>query len=227
LEPETLNSGTLNPETLNLTLARFLSVVFNPLLMPTLLFGTLLWLSPGVLGLDVFSPTLRLSVGLLILVGTFGVPALLIYYLYRSGLIASVHLDNRAERKLPFLLTGLVYAGLTFMFRFRMSLLSESSPEIAVMLGGITISVLLVGVVSLWWKISAHGAGMGGAVGALLAVMSRFGEPTLFWPALVSVVLAGLVGSARLQLNAHTPAQVLAGTTLGTAISAAAVLWLL
>ncbi len=195
--------------------------------MPTWLFGVLIWLSPGVLGLDVFSPTLRLSVGIILFVGTFGVPALLIYYLYRTRLITSLYLENRADRKLPYFLTACVYAGLTYTFRFRMSLLSDSSPEIAVVLGSITVSILLVGIVSLWWKISAHSVGVGGAVGTLLAVMTTVGDPALFWPALGSVLLAGLVGSARLALHAHTLAQVLAGLGLGIVVSASVVVWLL
>ncbi len=195
--------------------------------MPTLLFSTLLGLSPAVLGLDVFSPTLRLSVGIVIFIGTFGAPALLIYYLFRSGLIGSLYLEERADRKLPYFLTALVYTALTYMFGFRLSLLSESSPEIAVILGSITVSILLVGVISLWWKISAHGVGVGGTVGALLAIVSTTGDPNLLWPGVLSVVLAGLVGSARLELNAHTLAQVLAGLSLGIAVSVAAVVWLL
>jgi membrane-associated phospholipid phosphatase len=212
---------------LNRKLALFLSAVFNPLLMPTLLFGTLIWQTPAMLGLDTFSVSLRMSVLALICVGTFFLPALLIYYLYRIGYVGGLYLHNRHDRRVPYLITVLTYAGLTYWFGFQMSLLSVAAPEIAVVLGSMTVSILLVGVISLAWKISAHGTGMGGASGALLGAVIKFADTDLLPVALGSVLLAGLVGSARLQLNAHTPAQVGAGLALGFMVSMSAVMWLL
>lgn len=207
--------------------AHFLSVVLHPLLMPTLLFALLLYLTPGLLGLDAFSPALRLSLLILIFIGTFGVPSLLIYYLFRSGYVQSLHLPTLADRRLPYFLTALVYTFLTFLFGFRMQLISTVAPEIAVLLGSITVSILLVGIISLYWQISAHGVGIGGALGAMAGLVIRFGETKLFWLLTIFVVLAGLLASARLRLNAHTPAQVGAGLALGILVSLVAVFWLI
>ena len=208
------------------TLARFLSVVFHPLLMPTFVFGVLLFEVPNVLGVDVFSATLRTSLLLLIFVGTFGVPALLIYYLYRSGYVQTLHLTTLADRRLPFFLTAFVYTFLTFLFGFRMALISTVAPEIAVLLGSITLSILLVGIISLYWQISAHSVGISGVVGIIAGVMLKFSQTDLFIPLLLSVLLTGFVGTARLKLNAHTPAQIGAGVLLGLCVSLVAVFWL-
>ncbi|WP_317168081.1 hypothetical protein [Spirosoma taeanense] len=208
------------------TLARFLSVAFHPLLMPTLLFGVLLFQVPSVLGMDAFTPTLRLSLLVLIFVGTFGVPSLLIYYLFRSGYIRTLHMTTLEERRLPYFLTALVYTAVTFLFAFRMQLISTIAPEIAVLLGSITISILLVALISLYWQISAHSVGIGGVLGAIGGIMLKFGQTDLFFPLLVLVLLTGFVGSARLKLNAHTPAQIGAGLLLGLTISVVAVFWL-
>jgi hypothetical protein len=117
---------------LNTSLARFLSIVFHPLLMPTFLFGILLYLAPSILGVDSFSGTLRISLLILIFIGTFGVPSLLIYYLFRSGYVRSLQLDTLDDRRLPYFLTAIVYTGLTFLFAFRMQLLSSIAPGIAI-----------------------------------------------------------------------------------------------
>jgi len=207
-------------------LARFLSVAFHPLLMPTLLFGVLLFQVPNVLGVDVFAAPLRFSLLLLIFVGTFGVPALLIYYLYRSGYVQTLHLTALADRRLPFFLTALIYSVLTLLFAFRMQLISTIAPEIAVLLGSITLSILLVGIISLYWQISAHSVGISGVVGIIAGIMLKFSQTDLFIPLLLSVLLTGLVGSARLKLNAHTPAQIGAGVVLGLSVSLVAVFWL-
>ena len=194
--------------------------------MPTFVFGVLLFLVPNVLGVDVFSATLRTSLLLLIFVGTFGVPALLIYYLYRSGYVQTLHLTTLADRRLPFFLTAFVYAFLTFLFGFRMALISTVAPEIAVLLGSITLSILLVGLISLYWQISAHSVGLSGVAGIIAGVMLKFSQTDLFLPLLLSVLLTGFVGTARLRLNAHTPAQIGAGVLLGLCVSLVAVFWL-
>ena len=209
------------------SLARFLSVVLHPLLMPTLLFGLLLFQAPAVLGMDAFSGSLRFSLLVLIFVGTFAVPSLLIYYLFRSGYVRSLYLNTLADRRLPFFLTALVYLFLAYLFAFRMEGISDLAPEIGLLIGGIAVSILLVGIISLSWQISAHGVGIGGVVGIVGSMMLRFDLTDLFFSLLLLVALTGLVGSARLKLNAHTPAQVGAGLALGLLVSFATVYWLL
>lgn len=204
---------------MNTTLARVLSIAFHPLLMPTWLFGILLYQVPNILGLDTFSGTLRISLWVLIVVGTFAVPSIIILFLFRSGYVQDLHLDDRNDRRLPYLLTGFVYSFLTFLFAFRMQLVSEMAPEISIILGSITISILLVGVISLFWKISAHSVGIGGSIGAIAAIMFKFNETDLLYALTAFIVLAGLIASARLHLNAHTLSQVGAGFFLGILVS--------
>jgi membrane-associated phospholipid phosphatase len=158
-------------------------------------------------------------------VGTFCLPALLIFLLLRSGVVRSVYLHDRNDRRLPYLLTGLVYAGLTYLFGFRLQLVSTFAPVFAVLMGSTTLSILLVGLINLYWKISAHGVGVGGTVGAIAGLLLRFGENTLLLPLAIAIVLAGAVATARLQLNAHTPAQVAAGVSVGALVSAGAIVW--
>nr|WP_310587086.1 hypothetical protein [uncultured Arsenicibacter sp.] len=208
---------------MNNTLARIISVAFHPLLMPTWLFGILLYQVPVVLGLDTFSVELRIRLLVLILIGTFAVPSLLIYFLFRSGYVRSLHLDDRLDRRLPYLITGFVYSFLTFLFAFRMQLISDVAPEIAVILGSITMSILLVGIISLFWKISAHGVGIGGSLGAVAGIVLKFSETDLVYTLAMLILLAGIILSARLQLNAHTPSQASVGLLLGIAVSLTAV----
>lgn len=156
---------------------------------------------------------------------TFVVPAMGIYYLYRAGYVKSLHLEDLPDRKLPYFLTAFFYAFATYFFSYQLAPLSEIAPAIGVVLGSITVSIALVGLISLRWKISAHATGIGGVVGALLGIAVKFSENNLFYPFLIFLVLGGMLVSARLQLNAHTPAQVGAGVLLGISVSIITVSW--
>lgn len=208
-------------------IARFLSVVFHPLLLPTGLLAVLMFQAPGTLGLDAFTAKLRLSLLILVFIGTFGLPALLIYYLYRSGLLPDLQMQRPQDRRLPYLLTALLYAGLTLLFGWRLPLISTLAPALSVILSALTLSVLLVALINTYWKISAHGVGVGGTVGILAGLLGRSGDDTLFWWLLGAVLLAGAVASARLRLGAHTAAQVWVGLALGLAVGAGTVAALL
>ena len=211
---------------MNTAFARFLSVALHPLLMPTLLFGVLLFQVPSVLGMDAFSSSLRLSLLVLIFIGTFAVPSLLIYYLFRSGYVRSLQLNDLADRRLPYFLTAIIYLFLAYLFTFRMELVSTVAPEIGILISSIAISILLVGLISLSWQISAHSVGIGGVVGIIASIMLKYGLTELFLTLLLLVLLAGFITSARLKLNAHTPAQISAGLVLGISVSLMTVFWL-
>ena len=207
-------------------LAYFLSVVFHPLLMPTWLFGLLLHLAPVRLNVDTYSSGVRLSLLFLVFTGTFAVPGLLILYLFRAGLLTNLNMPERHDRRLPYLITGIVYTVVTYLFAFRMSLFSETSPGVAIVLGSITLSILLVSLINTVWKISAHTVGMGGVLGTIMLMLLKHGDTDLFVPFVALLALSGMVATARLQLNAHTVGQVSAGLGLGLFVSGLAVFWL-
>ncbi|MBO0935591.1 hypothetical protein J2I47_03425 [Fibrella sp. HMF5335] len=195
--------------------------------MPTYLFGMLMYATPNRLNVDTYSVKAQASILLLLFIGTFMVPSLVIYYLYRTGRLQDMAMPERTDRKWPLFLTGLIYTGVTYLFAFRMNLLSDTSPQLAVVLAAITLSILLVAFISLYWKISAHTVGVGGVLGVVLALMTKYGDTDLFLPLVGLLAISGLVATARLQLNAHTLEQVLAGWGLGVFVSSLTVFGLL
>lgn len=81
---------------------------------------------------------------------------------------------------------------------------------------GCTFVILVAEIITFFWKISLHTIGMGGLLGFFLEMMLHMQGTTIFsilFPFLV--IIAGLVGTSRLYLNAHTPAQVYAGYAVG------------
>ncbi|WP_337042582.1 hypothetical protein [Emticicia sp. 17c] len=200
---------------MNTRLASFLSVALHPLLMPTFLFVILFFLAPIPLGVEGLAPTFKWVVLGFVFIYTFAIPAYIIYMLKRWGIISSLNLSYLPERRIPYFLTAAIYAVLGYFLYNKNSSLFAC----AYILWSITLVILFVAIISLWWQISAHAAGIGGIIGALAGIMIKFGETGLFIPLLCSMVLAGYVLSARLQLNAHTPRQAWAGLILGIILS--------
>lgn len=204
--------------------AFILSVALHPLVLPTYIFGILFGLTPELVGVVALSPSARLSLLVLLFLNTFVAPALVIYYLHRLGFVQSLQLQTLRDRRLPYLISLIIYSISTYLFGWKFQPVSELAPQIAVVLGSITVSLFFVALISLSWQISAHGVGMGGLLGALGGVILRYGDFALFLPFVLSIIATGLLLSARLRLDAHTPAQVYAGLGLGVVVSMPAVL---
>jgi len=196
-------------------IATFLSVVFHPLLITTYLFALLFLAAPDLVGVGALELPALGSLLLLIFLNTFVAPAVIIYYFYRFGLVSSLHVDNLRERRLPYLVSAIIYAISTYLFGWKLQPIAELAPQISVILGSATLSLIIVALVSLFWKISAHATGIGGAIGIITALLMRYDENALLNPLLIAIVTGGFLMSARLYMNAHNLAQIAAGVFCG------------
>jgi len=197
-------------------------VALHPLLMPTILFLLLLFIAPIPLGAESLELLMKLAVVGFVFIYTFVLPAYFVYLMKRWGLISSLKLENLKDRRLPYFVTSIIYTALGYFLYSKNSMLFPCG----YILWSIAAVILCLGIISLWWQISAHAAGVGGMIGALAGILGQLGEQNLFFPLLFMVILSGYVISARLALNAHTPAQVGAGFLLGLGISLASIFML-
>jgi len=208
--------------------AHTLSVFLHPLLMPTIIFGILFSIAPeSIQNLELFNDSARvglmsLKMGLLLLIflQTFILPVFTIYCLHRFGLVGDLKMETLEDRRLPYLVTMAIYTIVAVFFTMKLKQL----PEVSMIMTGIAFSIALVAVISLYWKISAHAVGISGALGALIGSAIKFNSYQLFFPIIAVILIAGLLFSARLHLNAHTPAQIIAGAVLGLIVSLSVVL---
>jgi hypothetical protein len=197
---------------LNRPTALFFSAVFHPLLLPSYLYYVVCYQLPGVVQHPPLPNRLRL-VGLVVLF-TFVLPTLGTALLLWTGLIkGNLELRERQQRPLPLLLATASYGAATVLLS---STYSPLDPLLRHMIAGMTLTVAFTLLISLRWKISAHGAGVGGTLGLfVLLCMGSAGDARLVWWLLGSVVVAGAVLQARLKLEAHTVVQAWAGFLLG------------
>lgn len=189
--------------------ARALSVLLHPVWMPTL---TLMMAFTVDQRLSFFiAPRFRLMLFAMVFVMTALFPLASTWMMMRSGLLGSLAMPARRERLLPFFITLVYYGGTYYLLRR-----SPLHPITWSLFLGMFLALLLTLLITTRWKISAHLVGIGGALGALLALMWVNGvrAPLLLCALLV---LAGALGTARLLVTDHTPAQVYAGALLGLA----------
>ena len=184
-------------------IAKIVSVLFQPLLIPTYTLLLIFSLNSYV-ALIIPEDYRKILVGI-IAVTTFVLPALFILIMYRRKMIHSLNMDRREERILPLFITGIFY----FLAYNLMRRINLDDAYLRLFLGSF-LSVITALIISLFWKISMHMMGMGGFVGALIGLTQIVPVDLALW-VMIIVFLSGLTGFARLKLNAHTPMQVYAG----------------
>ena len=187
--------------------ANFLSTVLSPLLMPT--YGVFLVLWVSVLCLLPYGT--RVAVLLICMGITCILPLIFLSVLRHFKLVKNLHVDIREQRLIPYLFTVLCYAVAAYYLYYC------HSPQWFVMfMVGSAIAVLLMALINLKWKVSAHMAGIGGIVALVYQLhvqgLSAF---DLLWLLCFIIIVAGALGSARLALRRHTLWQVLAGVVVG------------
>ena len=188
-------------------IARLISYLFHPLLMPT--YGIFLVFQLNTYLTFQYTPHARRFFYLLIFTFTFLAPLLIALYLLRQNYISSLHIPNRKERWLPFLFT-------TMFYLFTYYLLNEinAASIFDAMIFGAALSVIVALIITFFWKISIHMVGIGGLVGIIYA-LTQFMAPDAHLFIAGLLLIAGLVGFSRVSLHAHSLNQVIAGFVTG------------
>jgi hypothetical protein len=159
------------------------------------------------------------SLLLMIALVTLVLPIINIYMFRMLGTISSVHMLHRKERVLPFIFIAVMYCATTYMFYEKFHL--DFTDNFLRFLVVIDALVVLGTLITFFYKVSIHALSAGGAVGILLPLNKMSEEIYIFYATLGAIVLAGLIMSARLHLQAHTQREVLLGGLLGLATAVA------
>lgn len=187
--------------------ANWISWLLVPLMMPA--YGIILIFSLSILKLAPFGT--KLTFTLIIFGINFVVPMLLVLLLKKMGYIKDVGLNGRQERLIPYIITIVCLGGSALFLHYKGAPL-----WVAMFYAGGALAAFINLIVNFRWKISAHAAGMAGIVAMLIQIMKEgFPVAGLTWWIAASILVAGLLGSARIWLGRHTLMQVLAGTLVG------------
>lgn len=190
------------------SIALVISVVFQPLLMPALVYGLVLF---GVPEATSIPEEFKYRIFFLIILCTLVIPMLTIIGLRLSGTVKSLHMPEIRDRRVPFLITS-IYFILTSWFLYQKT---ELDPVLWLGMAVICVSVIILTGVSFFWKMSAHMTGVGGLIALIVVLGSKFPNFEVLYPLLMVLVLSGMIASSRLLLQAHRPIEIYVGLGVG------------
>lgn len=208
IAPETASEETPRAPAGVLTmLSHFLSWVLSPVITPTLGIIAVFYLS-----MYSYAPRgAKLLIAGIVFTFTCVIPCAAIWILTRFGDVSDMALTRRSDRLFPYIITGACLFGCGWY------LMRTGLPEwVGYFYIGASVATLVNLLINFKWKISAHGAGIGGLI-AMLIILNRYGLPAynLWGWVLAAVIAAGLLGAARVWLWRHTPMQTICGEIVG------------
>lgn len=185
---------------------KVISFVFQPILMPT--YGMIMLLYTDIFTFYPENWKIISVLGTLLFTGILTATPILI--MMWKGELKDMYISKKEQRTMPYLFSILAYTFWTvFMYR-----VLQFPNFLVAMAAGSTISIVLITVINLKWKISAHLSGIGGLTGGLFAVCLQLGMNPI--AVIISVLAASaLTAVSRIELKAHTPYQTLAGFSVG------------
>lgn len=199
---------------MNKTLAKIISVAFHPAILQ-LLGYVLIWIF--------YTDYHRISivgiryVASAVLLFTWGLPLVMYILLKVTGRIKSLTLNEQSERNLPYLVTAFCYLAC-----WRLFYNSHIPGIIAPYTLASGMVVMFCGIANYFSKVSAHTAGCGGLI-AFIIFSSFKGEADVRVILVATLLVTGLVFTARKALDAHSNGQLVIGF-IGGIISAASTL---
>jgi membrane-associated phospholipid phosphatase len=147
---------------------------------------------------------------------TFAFPLVIISIFRVFGTIRSFTMEERRDRIPVFFFVAIIYGFVTYLL-FSKSRISVDDSLFKLFLI-VDCLILASAIITIFYKVSVHSMGLMGVLGILLPLNKIAENNSLVIPSIVILLIAGVVMSARLQLNAHTPREVLVGTATGFSI---------
>lgn len=217
---------------MNKTLAQLLSLLFHPLLVLTYALLLLLLINPYAFSVRSVADKRAMVLLFSVFSTSFMLPAFGVALMKPLGLIRTWQMEDKTERTGPYILSGVFY-----LWLYKNLLSTGQAPDLfSICVLGATIGLFFAFFINIFTKISAHAVGMGGLVAMLLLAVKTWGsgmfdvfvlggvlQLSLNVVLAVVIILAGLIGTARLALGAHEPPDLYRGYAAGiTAVLLAA-----
>jgi hypothetical protein len=184
---------------MNKSLARLLSLLFHPLLALTYALLLLLLINPYAFGARSVADKRVMALLLSVFATSFLLPAFGVSLMKPLGLIKTLQMEDKIDRTGPYILAGVFY-----LWLYKNLLSTGQAPDLftTCALGAIVAMLLLA--MKTW------GGGMFD-----IPIANGILQLSLNVVLAIAIVLAGLVGTARLALNAHEPKDLYRGYAAG------------
>lgn len=145
-----------------------------------------------------------------VLFSTLFLPLFVVALCKALGFVTSFQLRSQKDRIIPYIACTIFYFWTYFAFKRE----AVAPPFFNAFFLGVFLAIVIGMVANTYVKISMHTIGWGGVVGFLLMLMIGM-NMNISLVLMVAFLITGIVGTARLILGAHTPAEIYAGFILG------------
>lgn len=201
------------------TVANIISVICHPVFMPLVMAIVIYKLAPaGFTGMkDKQVMLLFMSIG----VSTLFFPLFTVGLMKALGFVSSVKLPTTRERTIVLIAIMTFYFWISHVFNN----IPGSPYAFKVLLRGNFWGLILVFLANVFTRVSMHTAAAGGMVG-ILTVLLIISSANMILPLFVGIVIAGIIGSARLALGAHQRGDVWLGYIIGIVAQLGAYLYI-
>ena len=204
----------MNLDRLSKSISWVLSLVFHPLLVP--IYGLLIYKFAFDFAYSMVQVTPEMW--LCAVFFTLVVPVVGIYWLKLKGMVKSFTMEERQERRIPYIITMASWGVGGYIIA------KEYGLTVGWFLMGAGAMIGILDLINVFWKMSAHLMAWGGLTGAVACVcLTAKINPTLEMVLgrehsglmIGLVLISGGLGYARIDLGAHSFMQTLWGFLLG------------
>jgi len=193
--------------------AKIISVLVHPIIIPSL--GFLLLFNSGTyLGYLPFD--YKKMILIIVILCTFIIPLSMIPFFLYQRMIFDIQLSRSRERYIPLVVTFSLFIFCYFLLR-RIPI----PPDYQAFCLGCALCTLIILLAISKWKISLHMVGIGGLTGLIIYLIIHMHVNLEFY-LILTLITAGLVGTARLILEAHKPFEIYSGFLIGCSVIASA-----
>lgn len=189
-------------------LSSIVSYVLHPVFLPTVMAIAICWLN-----LEKFAGITEATkwkwIGITGYLTIF-FPLVTLLLIWKLKFIESIFLKTQKDRIIPLIANMVYYFWVYQVFKRQF----HAPLMLNVMFLGSFWGIILLFLGNIFFKISMHTTAAGGMIGLMMILMFT-GQINFLIPFLITLLIAGMIGTARMILNAHSPLEIWAGYFAG------------
>ena len=189
-------------------LAHIISVIFHPLFIASYVAAFLVYIHPyAFAGVGERWKFFKL---LTVVFNTAFIPAFAVFLMWRLRLVESIYLRTQRDRMIPYLAVMICFFWAWWVSRNQ----PDNPPFFVEFLLGSFLAICASWMANIYVKVSMHTTAAGGlVVFFLLQAFSPYDTTGVYFS--IALLVAGLIGTARLIISNHSPGEVYLGYILG------------
>jgi hypothetical protein len=188
--------------------AKFISFILHPLLVCVYMAFYVIYINPYYFQYS--TPLNKFFQLVTVANNNFVFPVLVVLLLKGLGFNESIYLRTQKERIVPYMACIIFFFWTWYVFYNNV----EIPQVLKDAMQGVFYAAIAGSIANIYIKISMHAMGMGGLLGMIIVILFD-GHLYHLWPLVASVLLTGIVISARMVASDHKNGDLLIGLITG------------